>query len=247
MTTSSEPRTRSARVVLPWWVALPVVVVAILAAAFAGFLFGRSAAQNEANAVPILGNAPQYTMTNQFGKKVASLSSRGGFHLATSFFPDCATTCSSITAHFVNFGNLDLMPAGLAGRVEIVSFNIDPTGTGSKEMRVFLSQYGWNPEAPSWLHLTSTPDEARSVASTGFGVWYMRVGYLSAQPRPGNSGAGNAVEQPGRVDPTVRRAPVDYDALDAVAPQGGFRKFYRNADTVGPQRMVSATERVRRG
>lgn len=231
MTTSSEPRTHSARVVLPWWVALPVVVVAILAAAFAGFLFGRSAAQNEANAVPILGNAPQYTMTNQFGKKLASLDSRGGFHLATSLFPDCVTTCSSITEHVVNFENLDLMPARLAGRVEIVSFNIGPAGTGSKEVRVFLGRYGWNPGAPSWLHLTSTPDKARSVASIGFGVWYMRVGDLAAQSRPGDSETGNAVKRPGRVDPTARRAPVDYDVLDAVAPQ----------------RTVSATERVRRG
>lgn len=162
MTTSSEPRAQAARVVLPWWVALPVVIVAILTAAFAGFLFGRSSARNEANAVPILGNASQYTMSHQFRKKVAFTGFRGKVQPLTFLFSDCTTMHPLVTLHQVNLGILDLRSVGLADKVDIVSFSMAPADTGSMEMRTFLSQCGWNLHESRGASLRSMPGEIRA-------------------------------------------------------------------------------------
>lgn len=246
MTNASGSRHSAIRILPPWWVLTPLVLVAILAAGFAGFFYGQSAATNDAKAVPVLGHAPRYTMTNQFGKTVSSASFHGKVQLVNFLFPYCTTLCPLIAAHLVNLENLDLVPDGLSSRVEIVSFNIDPAGTGPKEMRAFLRQYGWNPKNPRWQYLTGSPDEIRRVVSKGFGVWYQRVKNRDSSAMPGG------VVQPEVANPLAKKANVDYDiahddVLEIIGPKGRIREIYQNADTLGSQQLVSMIRRVLAG
>jgi len=249
MAASSPSGQRAPGLVLPWWLLLSFLVVVAVAAALGGFIFGHGAAQNEADAVPVIGSAPDYTMTNQFGKKVASDSFHGKVQLVTFLFPYCTTMCPLITAHLVNLENLNLKPSGLAKKVEIVSFNIDPAGTGLKQMQVFLRQYGWDPKDPRWQYLTGTPDQMRRVVSNGFGVWYKRVEDSDSESQSGSGMPGGAIVQPEVVNHLADQAHVNYDivhddVLEVVDPQGRIRRIFQNADTVSAQQLLATIEKV---
>lgn len=212
-----------------WMLTLAVLIPVV---GFGGYVLGRRDQVAAEAKLPVLGAAPAYAMTNQLGQKVASSSLRGKIRIVTFLFPYCTTLCPLIAAHLANLETLGLRPAGIADKVEIVSFNVDPANTGPSQMRDFLRQYGWNPEDPHWQYLTGTPAEVRRVVQNGFGVWYKRVPLDSE-----GQGGADAVEQPEVKNPLADNAHVDYDVvhndvLEVVDRNGRIRKIYNDADTV---------------
>jgi cytochrome oxidase Cu insertion factor (SCO1/SenC/PrrC family) len=198
-----------------------------------GFFLGQRREAIGNTTLPVLGRAPDYRMTNQLGETVLSSNLRGKIQLVTFLFPYCTTLCPLITAHLVNLENLGLRANGIEDKVEIVSFDVDPSHTGPLQMRAFLSQYGWNPQDPHWQYLTGPPADVRRVVQNGFGVWYKRVGLASEAQAIGSA----PVEQPEVVNKLAEQAHVDYDivhnnVLEIVDQQGRLRKIYDNADTV---------------
>ena len=236
---ATEPRNRLALSLRCAWTG--VLALAAVALGLVGFVLGeRHEASREAT-LPVLGTAPSYTMTDQLGETVSSASFRGKVELVTFLFPYCTTLCPLIAAHLADLERLGLGPAGIADKVEIVSFDIDPEHTGPRQMRAFLRQYGWNPEDRHWQYLVGSPAEMRRVASTGFGVWYKRVS-LASEAGSG-SGAPSDVE-PEIVNKLAEQSRADYDivhndVLEIVDQQGRIRRIYDNADTVGWQDLLA--------
>jgi protein SCO1 len=193
-------------------------------------------------ALPVLGTAPSYIMTNQLGQEVSSNSFRGKVQIVSFLFPYCTTMCPLIAAHLANLENLGLSPAGIKTDVQIVSFNLDPAKTGPKEMRAFLTQYGWDLKDLHWQYLVGSAEDIHRVVTGGFGVGYERV----SASGEGGKGAGNlALVQPEVVNKLAEKAHVDYnivhdDVLEIVDPQGRIRKTYDNADAVDWRALLSA-------
>jgi protein SCO1 len=214
-----------------WSVAL---VVALPAAGFLGFLLGERHEAARQASLPVLAAAPSYTMTNQLGERVSSQHFRGKVQIVTFLFPYCTTLCPLIAAHLANLEKLGLEPAGLADKVALVTFDIDPENTGPPEMRAFLRQYGWNPQDRHWQYLVAPPPEMRRVVGNGFSVWYKRVSERSAAGKDGGEGP---MVQPEVENPLAARAHANYDivhndVLEVVDRRGRIRKVYDDADTV---------------
>ena len=207
-----------------------MAILAIGAAGLGGYLAGELSEAARGAALPILGQAPSYDLTNQLGRTFNSAALKGKIQVVSFMFPYCTTMCPLIAAHLVNLENLGLVPARLTKDVEFVSFDIDPAHTGPAQMRAFLSEYGWNPKDPRWQYLTGSPGEIRLIVKKKFGVWYKRV-----KNAPASKAAGPQVEQPEVVNKLAEAAHVDYDIdhddiVEIVDQHGGIRKIYQNAD-----------------
>jgi len=129
----------------------------------AGFVLGERHEAIRESALPVLGTAPSYSMTNQLGETVSSRVFAGKVQLVAFLFPYCTTMCPLVAAHLANLETLGLRPAGMAEKVAIISFDIDPEHTGPPQMRAFLKQYGWDPETTTGN--TSPPTPPQCVAS----------------------------------------------------------------------------------
>ena len=242
MTAASEPRLFRRR---DWRSGLLLVAFASLLAliGIGGFLLGIEYQPPRQASLPILGKTPDYVMTNQLGEKVSSASLRGKVQLVTFLFPYCTTLCPLIAAHLTNLENQGLRPAGLADKVAIVSFNVDPENTGPPQMREFLRQYGWDPQDLHWQYLVGSPAEVHRVVTGGFSVWYKRVSLASEAQQA----SARPMIQPDVENKLAGRAHVDYDivhndVLEIVDQQGRIRKIYDNADTVGWQKLLLQVE-----
>ncbi|MGH7246781.1 MAG: SCO family protein [Pseudomonadota bacterium] len=244
MSATSESRPRPSSRILRKSLWVIVSGVAVLAVGLFGFWLGATRTTERQAGLPVLMMAPDYVMTNQLGDKVSSQAFRGKIQLVTFLFPYCTTMCPLIAAHLTNFENGTLRAAGLADKVVIVAFDIDPRSTGPRQMRAFLAQYGWNPADTHWQYLVGTPPEVRRVVSHGFGVWYKRVSLASGAT--GDQGHGGLV-QPEVANQLAARSHVDYDIvhndiLEVVDGRGRVRKIFENADTVGSQELLAVVQ-----
>ncbi len=204
----------------------------------------RSAAQRT---LPVLFNAPTYRdLRNQNGDKVSSQAFDGKVQVVAFLFPYCNTFCPVIAAHLVGFENL-LASSGLADKVDVVSFNVDPGGTGPRQMREFLQEYGWDASNPHWQYLTGTPAQIRSVVTSGFHVDYQKVMDQGSSGDSSSSALAVAGSdpQPQVVNPLATKADVPYDithedVLMLVDQHGRVRAIYDQADAVGKFALLKA-------
>ena len=227
---------------LTWGVATALLV---LVAAAAGWLLGTQREIGRARAArvpPVLFRAPAYRdLIDQNGATVSSSAFRGKVQVVTFLFPYCNTFCPVIAAHLVGFENM-LAATPLAGRVEVVAFNVDPGGTGPRQMRDFLREYGWNPANPHWEYLTGRPEQIRRVVTAGFHVDYQKVMDTGSDAAADQATSALAVAgsdpQPIVANPLAARARVHYDithedGMMVVDGQGRVRAIYDQADAVG--------------
>jgi cytochrome oxidase Cu insertion factor (SCO1/SenC/PrrC family) len=217
-----------------------VIAAGLVLAAAIGWTLGRlSSGGSEGTAMPVLGRAPAYHhLTNQLAAPVSSDDFKGKVQVVTFLFPYCTTYCPLIAAHLVGLENL-LKTSALEDKVEIVAFNVDPSGTGPREMRAFMKEYGWDPTDLHWQYLTGQPAVIRKIVTGGFHIAYERV-------EDGDSGGTDGAAQtpqPEVVNELARRAHAGYDithndGLIIVDPRGRIRRIYDSADTVSGHRML---------
>ncbi len=213
-----------------------LAVLAIVAASVVGYTYGRymDAAQE---GLPVLGTAPEYTLTNQLGQEVASSSFRGKVQLVTFLAPYCTEYCPLIAYNLRSLERV-LDAAGLSDRVQIVAFDVDPEHTGRREMTAFLRQYGWDPQNTRWQFLTGPPEKVREVVTGGFAVDYRQV-HEEAQNSGDNlaGGESSVSPEPEVANPLAEGAGVDYDvvhndALVVVDGRGRIRAFLDQASRI---------------
>jgi protein SCO1/2 len=216
------------------------LAAAIPLAGLVGFAIG--AGRQAKPDLPVLRPAPSYRLTDQLGRPVSSQSFRGKVQVVSFLFPYCTTMCPLIAAHLADFENLGARPAGIADKIALVAFNIDPAGTGPAQMRAFLKQYGWNPEDLHWQYLTGSPAAIRRVVRDGFGVAYERVSD-SAETADGSL----PVVQPEVVNKLADEAHANYDivhndVIEIVDQRGRIRKIFDDADTVDWPRILNVVQ-----
>lgn len=220
-----------------------VLLIALAIGFGAGYWFSNSV-DGSRSQLPVIGQAPAYTLTNQLGQPVRSSEFAGKVRVETFLFPYCTDYCPLIAAHLVGLERA-LQTAGFANRVQLIAFNVDPAHTGPKVMAAFMRQYGWNPQNTRWQYLTGTPDLVRQVVTGGFHVDYERVpeAVADAQARKAEQ-QGLYTPPPEVSNALAAKARPDYDvthndSLILVDPQGRIRRVYPEADRVTDQALVA--------
>lgn len=233
-----------ARLLLP----LALVAAALGAGFGAGYWYAHGGGARQ-DPFPVLGTAPQYTLTNQLGHSVSSTAFRGKLQVVAFLFPYCTEYCPLIAAH-LRSAQQALAAAGLADRVQFVAFNVDPQDTGPAVMAAFLREYGWNPEDTRMQFLTGAPEEIRRVVTGGFGVDYRKVPKALAESQSESAEQHDVYVPPPQVENRLARThKPDYDvthndALVLVDAQGRIRRIFQEADRVSDQALTEAVRRL---
>lgn len=221
----------------PVILSLTIIAVAVIAAA-GGFFFGRG--KSSAAALPVLGRAPSYELTNQLGQKVSSTAFAGKIQVVTFFDPYCSDFCPLISVNLANFA-ADFRASPLGGKIVFVAFNVDPWQTGVKEMRGFLEQYGWSPKTPDMEFLTGSVAQMRRIVQHGFYVAFQRVPSDDSGDAPVSGTAGHL--QLSLPNPMAEKAKPRYDivhndTIEIVDGKGRIRKIFGEGDRVSDEQLM---------
>jgi len=250
---SAAPTARPARPPASRLPLIGAVLLVALAVAFAAHLFlaarHRAALERAAGGTVVPGGrpAPQYRLVNQLGQGVDSSAFAGKVQVVTFLFPYCTSYCPMIAANLVRFERT-LQRNGLDGRVRIVAFNVDPAGSGPRQIRAFMQEYGWDPRDLRWQFLTGTPAQIMRVVQRGYMVDYWRVSDAEEEREAAKErAAGTYVAEPTVANAVAERAHVNYDIvhndmLEIVGPDGTIRRLYDGAEKVSDAQLLAAVE-----
>src|SRR5918996_1242588 len=125
---------------------------------FASLVF--SAGFAAAESLPKIKPAPEFTLTNQDGKRLALKDLRGKVLAVTFIFASCADTCPLLTAKMIGIQNR--LGSDFGSRVYFLSITVDPERDTPDVLKRYAEGYKANPAG--WAFLTGTPAEVRDVA-----------------------------------------------------------------------------------
>lgn len=225
--------------IVPYFV---LVVIALGLGFGGGYWLSHQGPRGRAT-LPVLGHAPDYTLTNQLGQQVHSSQFRGKVQVVTFLFPYCTDYCPLIASHLVGLEQA-LSAAGLADRVQLVAFNVDPAHTGPQVMAAFMRQYGWNPRDTHWQYLTGSPGAVRQVVTGGFHIDYEQVPESVADSQATKAEKQGLYTPPPEVSNALAAAAhPDYDvthndSLILVDTKGRVRRIYSEADRIRDSDLI---------
>lgn len=116
-----------------------------------------------------IGPAPEFTLTNQDGKRLALKELRGKVLALTFIFASCADTCPLLTAKMVGIQNR--LASDFGPKVFFVSITVDPERDTPKVLKRYAEAYKANPAG--WAFLTGTKAEIHDVAKR-YGIYYKK-------------------------------------------------------------------------
>lgn len=120
--------------------------------------------------LPRIGPAPEFTLTDQDGRRVALKELRGKVLAVTFIFASCADTCPLLTAKLAAVQ--DRLGAAFGPDVRFVSITVDPERDTPPELKRYAQAHHAN--FAGWSFLTGTPAEIRKVAGR-YGVIYKKT------------------------------------------------------------------------
>ena len=114
--------------------------------------------------------APEFTLTNQDGKRLSLKDLRSKVVAITFIFASCADTCPLLTAKMAGIQNK--LGSAFGPQVNFVSITVDP----ERDTPAILKRYADRHRANSagWAFLTGTPAEIREVAKR-YGIYYKKT------------------------------------------------------------------------
>ncbi len=120
--------------------------------------------------LPKIGPAPEFTLTDQNGKRIALKDLRGKVLAIAFIFASCADTCPLLTARMAALQ--DRLGADFGPRVFFVSITVDPERDTPEVLKRYAEAHRANPAG--WAFLTGTPAEIREVAKH-YGIFYKKT------------------------------------------------------------------------
>jgi protein SCO1 len=132
------------------------------------FAVALSAAGGES--LPKIKPTPEFTLTNQDGKRLALKDLRGKALAITFIFASCADTCPLLTAKMAGIQNK--LGNAFGPQVNFVSITVDPERDTPEVLKRYAEAHKANPAG--WAFLSGTPAEISEVAKR-YGIYYKKT------------------------------------------------------------------------
>jgi protein SCO1 len=120
--------------------------------------------------LPKIKPAPEFTLTNQDGKRVTSKELRGKVLAITFIFASCADTCPLLTGKMAGIQNR--LGSDFGKKVHFVSITVDAERDTPEVLKRYAEAHKTN--SAGWAFLTGTPAEIREVAKR-YGIYYKKT------------------------------------------------------------------------
>jgi protein SCO1/2 len=114
--------------------------------------------------------APDFTLTNQDGKRTNLRELRGKILAINFILTGCADTCPLLTAKMAGIQNR--LGAAFGPEVNFFSISVDPESDRPAVLKRYAEAYKAN--TAGWAFLTGTPGEIREVAKH-YGIYYKKT------------------------------------------------------------------------
>lgn len=204
------------------------------------------------------GPAPTYRLIDQNGRPVSSGLFAGKVQVVSFLFPYCTSYCPLIARTTAELA--DTIAAGpLRDKVQLVTFNVDPTGAKPAVLRRYITQYGGHPDDPVWRYLTGTPAQIRATVTGGFHIFFNKVSLAYEQKQiteQERQAARQAITQaspqpytppPHEPNPLATQAHVTYDVthddyVEIINPHGEIVAVFDQASTLTQRQLLTAVK-----
>jgi len=123
-----------------------------------------------AETLPKIKSAPEFTLTQQDGKRLALKELRGKVVAITFIFASCTDTCPLLTGKMA--GIQDRLGPAFGPQAFFLSITVDPERDTSAVLKRYAETHKANPAG--WAFLTGTPAEIRDVAKS-YGIYYKKT------------------------------------------------------------------------
>jgi protein SCO1 len=123
-----------------------------------------------AESLPKIGPAPEFTLTQQDGKRLALKELRGKVLAITFIFASCTDTCPLLTAKMA--GLRDQLGPDFGSKVYFLSITVDHERDTTDALKRYAEAYKAN--LAGWAFLTGTPAEIRDIAKH-YGIYYKKT------------------------------------------------------------------------
>ncbi len=121
--------------------------------------------------LPVVGPAPQFTLTKETGERLALADLRGKVLLVTFIYATCTDTCPLLTSKMADLQRR--LGRDFGTRVRFVSITVDPEVDTPEVLRAYAKAHGANPEG--WSFLTGAPSEISDVVAR-YGAFAKKTG-----------------------------------------------------------------------
>jgi len=129
----------------------------VLACSLAAGMASLSGAADDA--LPRIGPAPAFTLTDQDGRRFSLSDAKGKVAIVTFIFTTCSDTCPLLTAKLVGIQR-NLGAAG--GGLVVAAITVDPLQDTPETLKKYAQAYGADPKA--FVFLTGSIPQVESVA-----------------------------------------------------------------------------------
>jgi protein SCO1/2 len=116
--------------------------------------------------LPVVGPAPEFTLTTQAGSRLSLSELRGKVLAVTFIYATCTDTCPLLTAKMAELQRR--LGRDFGPRVRFVSITVDPEVDTPEVLRGYAKAHGANLEG--WSFLTGAPAEIKDVVRR-YGVY----------------------------------------------------------------------------
>jgi protein SCO1/2 len=124
------------------------------------FSLSASAHAAKENArLPVVGPAPEFTLTTEAGSRLSLSELRGKVLAVTFIYATCTDTCPLLTAKMAELQRR--LGRDFGPRVRFLSITVDPEVDTPEALRGYAKAHGANLEG--WRFLTGTPAEIKDV------------------------------------------------------------------------------------
>jgi protein SCO1/2 len=127
----------------------------ILASCFATLAVSSALAHGsrDTERLPVIGPAPQFTLTRETGEPFSSRELRGKVAAVTFIYATCTDSCPVLTSRLVAVQRK--LGADFGAKVRFVAITVDPTADTPEVLRRYASAHGADPRG--WSFLTGSP------------------------------------------------------------------------------------------
>jgi protein SCO1 len=121
------------------------------------------------SSLPVIGPAPNFSLTSQDGKPVALADLRGKVVAVTFIYTECPDICPMLTQKMVQVQ--DELGADFGKKIAFVSISLDPEHDTPEVLKDYAQFWGAKPEG--WSFLTGSLDAVRDVTRR-YGVFFSK-------------------------------------------------------------------------